>query len=207
MNSPYFRLFIIGAGFSMPAGLPLGAELLQCVRDVVESKFQDAGWEGSLEQDIEEWTLLYPDKPLNLERVFAYSHRKHYLGLARSEERFVEASQSIRAAKEAIQQVLIRKTPSVIPELYRNFGKRLRPGDVVLTFNYDTLLEQALDDVDKPYSLTPEWWLDEALKDSEGYRYVDLLKLHGSIDWYDRYFLDEIMRGYAERNLSTTLRH
>ena len=198
LNFPYFRLFILGAGFSKPAGLPLGEELLQCVREVVKSKFQDAGWDGPLERDIEEWTSLYPDKPLDLERVFAYSHRKHYLGLSRSEERFVEASQSFVAAKEAIQQVLIRRTPSVIPKLYRDFAKRLRPGDVVLTFNYDTLLEQALDDVDKPYSLTPEWWLDEALKDSEEYKYVDLLKLHGSIDWYDRYFLDEIMRGYAE---------
>lgn len=190
MNSPYFRLFILGAGFSKPAGLPLGEELFQCVQKVVD-----------LEGDIDEWTSLYPGKPLDLERVLAYSHRKHYLGLSSSKELFVDASRSIHAVKEAIQQVLAQRTPSVTPKLYRDFVRRLRPGDVVLTFNYDTLLEQALDDIGKPYTLTPEWWLEEALKDTVEYKYVDLLKLHGSIDWYDRQFLDDQMKQYADEGI------
>ena len=190
MNSPHFRLFILGAGFSKPAGLPLGDELFQCVQKVV-----------NLEQDIDEWTSLYPGKSVDLEQVLAYSHRKHHLGLLRSKELFADASRSIHAVKEAIQQVLVQRTPSATPKLYQDFAKRLRPGDVVLTFNYDTLLEQALDDIGKPYTLTPEWWLEEALKDTEEYRYVDLIKLHGSIDWYDRQFLDDQMQQYAEEGI------
>ena len=68
----------------------------------------------------------------------------------------------------------------------------------MLTFNYDTLLEQALDDIDKPYSLTPEWWLETGPGGFEP-RFVDLLKLHGSIDWYVRYYLDSAMRWHTEQ--------
>ena len=89
-------------------------------------------------------------------------------------------------------------TPNVVPSLYREFAQRLRPHDVVLTFNYDALLEQALDDIGKPYSLTPEWWLKTEADEWEP-KFVDLLKLHGSIDWYDSYYLDDAMRGHAEQ--------
>lgn len=36
-----------------------------------------------------------------------------------------------------------------------------------------------------PYSLTPEWWLDDDSRPKD-LEYVDVIKLHGSIDWYDR---------------------
>lgn len=192
---PDFRLFIIGAGFSQPAGLPLGKDLLQCVREDLRFyyDYHYHGVESPLEPEIRGWTSLYPREPIDLERVLAYSHRRHYLGLSRSDETFAHGSKSIVAAKEAIQRILIRETPATVPELYRDFAGRLRPGDVVLTFNYDTLLEQAFDDIGKPYTLTPEWWLSN----QDTIQYVDLLKLHGSIDWYDRYFLDDAMHWFA----------
>ena len=69
--------------------------------------------------------------------------------------------------------------------------------DLVLTFNYDTLLEQSLDAIGKSYTLTPEWWLNRKSSES-GYKYVDLLKLHGSIDWYDRKYHDDAVRWHLE---------
>ena len=198
MNFPFHRLFILGAGFSAPAGLPLAQGLLERVRENLRRDFRPFGWEGPLEQEIEEWTSLYPGQPIDLERVLAYSHRKHYLGLIGSEEYFEHGSRSIVAARPAIQQILIHATPSDAPTLYRNFAKMLGPNDVVLTFNYDTLLEQALDDVGKPYSLTPEWWLEKDLSESEP-KHVDLIKLHGSIDWYDRHYHDDLMRRFKEK--------
>ena len=154
-------------------------------------------WNGTLEREIQEWTALYPGQPVNLERVLAYSHRKHYLRLLGSDEYFAHGSRSIAAARRAIQRILIEAIPRKIPSLYRKFAKQLSPNDVVLTFNYDTLLEQALDEIGKPYTLTPEWWLSRDLPES-GQEYVDLLKLHGSVDWYDRHYHDDAVRWLAK---------
>ena len=197
MNLSFHRLFILGAGFSAPAGLPLGKGLFERVREDVRGYFSGSGWEGSLEQEIREWTSLYPGQSIDLERVLAYSHRKHYLRLLGSDEYFAHGSRSIVAVRTEIQRILIQATPSDTPTLYRDFVKQLCPNDVVLTFNYDTLLEQALDDIGMPYTLTPEWWLKTDPHES-GPKYVDLLKLHGSIDWYDRYYHDDAMRWHRE---------
>lgn len=195
---PTFRLFVLGAGFSKAAGLPLGRELLERVREEVKSHFESyGGWEGTLEQEIAEWKALYPGEQVDLERVLAYSHRKHYLRLLGSDEYFEHGSRTIVAARRAIQQILMEATPGVTPPLYRAFVQRLSPHDVVLTFNYDTLLEQALDDMALPYTLTPEWWLSRDLAPS-GQEFVDVLKLHGSIDWYDRHYHDDAVRWHSE---------
>ncbi len=198
VNLPAHRLFVLGAGFSAPAGLPLGNRLLESVRRDVRRSFQVADWDGSLEQVIEEWASIHPGKSIDLERVLAYSHRKHYLRLRGSDEYYAHGSRSIVAARKAIQQILIRATPIHPPSLYRDFAQRLCPYDVVLTFNYDTLLEQVLDEIGKPYSLTPEWWLETRPTGQEP-RFIDLLKLHGSIDWYDRHYIDAAMRWHAEQ--------
>ena len=198
VNLPIHRLFVLGAGFSAPADLPLGNGLLERVRQEVRSSFRHARWDGTLEQEIKEWASLYPGASIDLERVLAYSHRKHHLRLLGSDEYFEHGSRSIVAARHAIQRILTRATPNDTPSLYRDFAGRLCPRDVVLTFNYDTLLEQALDDIGKPYTLTPEWWLDTDPGEWEP-KFVDLLKLHGSIDWYDRYYLDSAMRWHAEQ--------
>ena len=198
MNFPFHRLFILGAGFSAPAGLTLAKGLLERVRENIRRDFRAYGWEGPLEKEIEEWASLYPGQPIDLERVLAYSHRKHYLRLIGSQEYFEHASRSIAATRPAIQQILIQATPSDTPNLYRDFAERLCPNDVVLTFNYDTLLEQALDDIGKPYTLTPEWWLEKDPIEFEA-KYVDLIKLHGSIDWYDRHYHDDVMRSFKEK--------
>ena len=199
---PHYRLFILGAGFSKPAGLPLAGELLGEVRREVRRFFQVSnGWDGALEQDIEEWTKLYPGKRIDLEHVLAYSHRSHYLRLMGSEEYFEDGSRSIVAARKAIQQILIDRTPADIPLFYRRFSRHLSPNDLVLTFNYDTLLEQSLDSIGKLYTLTPEWWLNKE-QSERGYKYVDLLKLHGSIDWYDKKYHDDAVRWYHEKGLN-----
>ena len=142
--------------------------------------------------------MLYPGQVIDLERVLGYSHRKHYLRLFGSDEYYKHGSRSIVAARTAIQRILIQATPTDTRTLYWAFAEQLCPNDVVLTFNYDTLLEQTLDDIGKPYTLTPEWWLKT---DPVGFepKYVDLLKLHGSIDWYDRHYHDDAMRWHTEQ--------
>ena len=175
------RLFILGAGFSKPAGYPLGDELLGVVRERVRTKFQRHGWDGPLEQEIEEWNDLYPGKPLALEAVLAYSHRKHFLKVRGSDEYFEHGSRTIVAARQAIQEIMIEYSKAAPPPLYEDFVKQLTPYDTLLTFNYDTLLEDTFDLLDKPFSLTPEWWLSKE-DDIHGTsikqkRFVDIIKL------------------------------
>src|SRR5262245_44060877 len=81
---------------------------------------------------------------------------------------------------------MIARQPLQAPALYRAFAARLTPHDIVLTFNYDTLLEQALDEIEKPYTLTPEWWLDSDPTAAHEPKFINVIKLHGSVDWYDR---------------------
>ena len=204
---PEQRMFILGAGFSAPAGLPLGPNLLQGVRDDVKEQFNAAGWDGTLEQEINEWRTLYPGQRLDLEHVLAYTHRRHYLRLIRKEQYFEHGSRTIDAARRAIQKLLISATPKTTPDLYLDFAKRLRPDDVVVTFNYDTLLEKALDDARKPYTLTPEWWLEDGFREAPVAQHIDVLKLHGSIDWYDREYHDAARRWLAEQGHSIPNRH
>lgn len=192
---PNSRLFVLGAGFSKPAGLPLGVELLEEVRRRVRRYHQAYDWDGPLEKEIEEWSELYPHEELTLESVFAYSHRKHFLQLIGSDEYFSHGSRSIVSARHAIQAILTEATPADPSNLYTDFATKLTANDTVLTFNYDTLMEQTLEALGKPFSLTPEWWLKDEDQDgaTRDYRakYIDLLKLHGSIDWYDReYYLE-----------------
>ena len=198
LNLPYHRLFILGAGFSRPAGLPIAEELMQSVRGDVRQHFRGFGWDGALEEEIEEWRSLYPGQCLDLERVLAYSHRKHYLRLRGSEEYFAHGSRSIVEVRKTIQRTLIDATPANTTSLHEDFANRLTPNDVILTFNYDTVLEQALDDVGKLYSLTPEWWIRNGTSGTSPL-YVDVLKLHGSIDWYDRHYHDDAMRYHAKQ--------
>ena len=188
-----FRLIILGAGFSKPAGLPLGGELLNLVR----KKLRLGGRpRRSFEDEIRQWLQIYPSEELSLERVLAYSHRRHYLLLKGSEEFYSHGSPSVVQARRAIQEILTEAMPREVPQAYREFASRLTPHDTVITFNYDTLLERALDAVGKPYSLTPEWWLDSPLTE-EGLQYVNVLKMHGSIDWFDRKPYDDYIAAYG----------
>ena len=188
---PYYRLFVLGAGFSRPAGIPLSEELLGLVR------LASRGQNSVLEQDIDEWTKLYPNQKIDLERVLAYSHLRHYLRLLGSDEYYAHGSRSIVGSRKAIQRILTYHTPSTPPPLYQQFCNNLCQNDVVLTFNYDTLMEQSLDYIGKPYSLTPEWWLEQDDHDLV-FQHVDVLKLHGSVDWYDRKYHDDAVQWHIE---------
>ena len=187
VHLPRSRLIILGAGFSKPAGLPLAKDLLKSVR----VNLKRLNTSNELEREIAEWQSLYPSDCVNLERVLAYSHRKHHLRLLGSDKLPDHASISISDVQMEIQRILIELSPvgNDIPVLYRRFAELLTPHDVVLTFNYDTLLEDTLGAIGKTYSLVPKWLL-ENVSDDHRPDCVELLKLHGSIDWYDRYYYD-----------------
>jgi len=96
--------------------------------------------------------------------------------------------------RHAIGRILLERTPKVLPEVYYRFAQRLNTTDTILTFNYDILVERALEEAGIPYRLFPDRFTEVHF----GYGIVDnsreevvLLKLHGSVDWVDKSHYDE----------------
>lgn len=80
--------------------------------------------------------------------------------------------------------------------IYREFASKLEPGDLIICFNYDTLLEMVFEELEIQYRLFPTR-LVSAGQFSGTVKYPDeevtLLKVHGSIDWFDKSsFIDSI---------------
>jgi hypothetical protein len=126
----------------------------------------------------------------------SYLDIEHFLGLRGSDTWSSEGNESQIITKKAIGEVIHLKTPPAdkLPTFYYKFAERLTAYDLVLTFNYDVLLERALLHVGNPFRLFPsryksvsEWGgtVDDTKKE------VTILKMHGSVDWFDnRHFLE-----------------
>ena len=116
---------------------------------------------------------------------------EHYLGLRGKDTWSEDGNEGTVVTKYLIGKILAKHVTALkdVPELYLEFARRLELHDTVITFNYDTLLERALDAVGKPYRLFPTRFkrLTEfggSVDDSRDE--VVILKVHGSIDWFDR---------------------
>jgi len=196
-----FRIFILGAGFSVHAGMPLGAELFELVRDRVSEKNSK---DNKLEGDLERYrTYRYRcdgvsiDDPVDYEKFMSYLDLEHYLGLKGSDTWSDEGNESQLLIRNGIMEVIYLRTPTNPTDECIRFCQQLSPSDVILTFNYDTLIEDTLDYLGKPYRLFPnrlkEVGLTSSTIDSEAEKgEIVISKLHGSIDWYDKqYFIKE----------------
>ena len=195
MAPPGFRIFILGAGFSCPASLPTGAQLWQevwrraqglsgraeCIRDDLDDylDFRRACDAPSIARD-----------DIDFEDFLAFLDVEHYLGLRGSDTGSSQGNESQVVVKTLIGEILAERLPlkDAVPPLYLRFARALRPGDYVLTFNYDVLLERALEAAGTPFRLFPERIREirgsTAILDSS-IEEVVVLKLHGSIDWFD----------------------
>ncbi|MDX0571083.1 hypothetical protein GOC91_16170 [Sinorhizobium medicae] len=199
MNMPQkHRLIILGAGFSRPAGLPLATELWKEIRERAASypsthrasKFNE-DLQGYVEfrKDVDDKTLT--PETVDFEDFMRFLDVQHYLGLRGSDTWSEEGNEGTIVTKFLIGSILARHVNALdtVPDLYLEFARRLDLGDTVITFNYDTLLERALDAVGKPYRLFPTRLKDVGefggiVDDSRDE--VVVLKVHGSIDWFDR---------------------
>lgn len=189
-----FRLIFLGAGFSRPAGLPLGHELFHAVRRSITA---ESGPENHVERDLERYVNYLNDcegtrqiaDTIDYEQFLGFLDVEHYLGLKGKDTWSDEGNESQLMVRRAIAKVLLEKLPKEPPRLYRQFARRLNASDMVLTFNYDTLLESALEAEGVPYRLFPErcsevGWSYNTVDNSRDE--VVVLKMHGSIDWFDR---------------------
>jgi hypothetical protein len=184
------RVFILGAGFSKPAKMPLATELLPalCAKQR-DSEMRE--WLDHLQRRMD-W-LSGCDQPtgsfrLNIEEVFhraqfdieVHRLRQHKASVGRGDgpgtsSNVAEAiSAWVSYLERDLCDVIFEKDSDADLEPIRRWAKTLGPHDSVLTFNYDTLVERALTEVGK------SWNHGMPKECGEG---IAVFKLHGSIDW------------------------
>jgi hypothetical protein len=169
------RVFILGAGFSASAGIPLTATLLETamktfatecpgIYERVCNYTRDIQWDDDGSPNFS--NVGFPDLCTHLE----FAELREYAG----GERWSDAgSREKLALRFYLAKTIARLTPSneAIPDLYLQFAKQLTSGDIVISFNWDTLLEKALKKVGKVF--TYNFKRDD----------VKLSKPHGSVNW------------------------
>ncbi len=186
------RVFILGAGFSKQAGLPLATELTSLILDETELKdLEDMqAWVADLKQRVAATEGTGEDAsrfPLNIEQLFDFA--KYDEELCRMKQQLCpvgrEWGDTDWATAESISswlRYMEEKLPHVIwdaqtqgnLEIIRRFTDQISGDDTILTFNYDTLVETGL-------SARGQTW-NHGLNDRNNGG-VTVLKMHGSVDW------------------------
>jgi hypothetical protein len=202
-----YNIFFLGAGFSRSAGLPLGDGLWTEVLEIAKSK---GLYEKNLEYAIYEYLDYYNgttgekinEDEINLEKFMSYLDIDRQLLLKGGDYTAPE-----EPLKNLIAYVLHnheRKMSDEQFEIYERFAEHLGAYDIIFTFNYDTVLEKALKRKNIPHRLYPfRHKYDEKTKSLilDGREEVTILKMHGSINWFDKSYYQEwkdswLQRGY-----------
>jgi hypothetical protein len=170
------RVFILGGGFSAGAGVPLTAELLaktmkkfsaECpgIFSRVNRYAQESIGSNDCEVDYSKISLS------DLCTFLEFIELREYGG----GERWSDAgSREKLALRFYLSKTLVEFTPEeeALPSIYVEFAEQLHERDIVISFNWDGLLEVALKKVGKPYTYN--------FSDRNA---VKLCKLHGSVNW------------------------
>ncbi len=205
---------MLGAGFSRAAGLPLGNELFA---EVIDAAKQTVLWENLLKPDLLRYALFVrrttgvrlslAEVAADFERFMSFLDIEHTLRLTGSAWTN-KGNKSQMIVRNFIAEVLYRRQARMNGEakqFYDDFARKLDSTDMVITFNYDTVLEDALDRVGIRYRLFPsrfkevDEWGGGAFADQDDE--VAILKMHGSIDWFDKSDFDEQCRDWKKKGL------
>lgn len=170
------RLFILGSGFSAGAGIPMIGTLLSEAMAIFKRESV-----GLFERVNNHAKICFQKDYIDFNAVdFAqfctfleYIELREYGGGERFSDK---GSREKIAFKYYLSKAIAMNTPTEdkIPEMYCEFAKQLHMHDIVITFNWDTLLEMALKSVGKTYA-----YCNFENKEADVYIY----KLHGSINW------------------------
>jgi hypothetical protein len=184
------HVFIFGAGFSKPAGMPLATDLVPLLIDKLELD-EMREWLDGLRETLA-W-LSGHEAPhdsfaLNIEQVFHYAHfdaeihrlRQHLASVGRGDGPGTPWNQAesvdawLSYLEDALCDVILECDGKSDLASIKRWAKTVNEHDSVLTFNYDTLVERALVQEGKA------WNHGTGRDQDEG---IDVFKLHGSIDW------------------------
>lgn len=194
-----FNIFILGAGFSKRAGVPLGAELFKEV--LSEAKSVNL-YENILRPDIERYLEYYnklnkgsiTENEINFEEFISYLDIENFLKLKGKNTWSDKGERSQIAIRNLIAKIIYQRTSSINQgdlSIYETFVKKLKPRDIIITFNYDTIIEKCLEKQGMPYrlfldrlsSVGNNMGIGDNSDRAEGE--IILLKMHGSIDWFN----------------------
>jgi hypothetical protein len=199
------KVIVLGAGASKPAGLPLGSELAAAVRAWVESdrpvlEIWEAleregifGDTGDLELDLTKLDLELIRREKNGES----------LALRSGDQVLPFGSYRWSILPEAVEGLLLSlqvkalNEPEGLEYLRRFLKRHVEPGDVVITFNYDCLIETVLHQLGM-WELRDGYGIDLAedhskLGESRASSLVQVLKLHGSAGWFCTVFQQRLL--------------
>ena len=182
------RVFIFGAGFSKPAGMPLANEILPLIANNPNNIDMNT-WLKSL-RDRLAWLSGDPQAEesfdLNIEKLFHYAHFDIELHLLKHQIPHIGPSDApwshqrranqiknwLRKLEDRLCDMIFEKENNSNLTTIARWAEFVRNDDAVLTFNYDTLVERALSDLNMPW--------EHGFRDDTN---IPVLKMHGSIDW------------------------
>jgi len=187
------RVFILGAGFSKQAEMPLAAELTPLLRRKFEEYDHEEAlaWLASLDERINWFRQTSENAPSspNIEELFDFAHfdiltwklRQQTCPLGRnSGDTPYSTAEAIEAwlsyMEDDLRDVIWDHQKAGLGELgcIGRCTNMLQENDTVVTFNYDTLVEHCLSQAKKP------WRYGFQGENGQG---TPILKMHGSINW------------------------
>lgn len=177
MNIKSNRTFILGAGFSAAAGVPLTVELLAKAMKKFEAECNGIFWR--VNNYAREYTLTPEGQEVNYSQVdfsglctyLEFIELREYGGGERWKN---SGSKEKLGLRYYLAKTIVESMPNIknLPQIYIDFANELHEGDVVITFNWDPLLELALNAIGKEYCYN-----------YENYESIKICKLHGSVNW------------------------
>lgn len=188
-------VFIFGAGFSKPAGMPLATDLVQLLKERLEPGPDPGQGMGEWLEGLRErlgWLLGDANGAdsfrLNIEQVFHYAHfdievfrlKQHLARVGRGNGPGTPWNQGesieswLTELEEALRDEIVEAEEKADMMPIMRWAEIVGEQDSILTFNYDTLVERALEGRRRV-------WNHVIGPDCD--RGVPVFKLHGSIDW------------------------
>ncbi len=192
-------VYLLGAGFSKPAGMPLATEVLPLLVKKLEAGREGDGQDDDKDDEMTAWLADLHKRVdwlelggsghcgLNIEEVFHLGHfdaEVHRLmqqlcpvGRSSGETPWqtAEAIEGwLRYLEEDLVEVLVGSEDGANLDPIKQWACAVRDTDTVVTFNYDTLVERAFQELGRSWNHG---------FDNEHTAGVRVLKLHGSINW------------------------